>query len=145
MLGVLYTAQVFFRLLLLFTLVPLVELYLLIRIGSVIGVVPTIAIVVVTGALGAALARHQGLGVLRRLQEDLAAGRPPTDALIDGLLILVAGAMLLTPGLITDAAGFLLLVPAGRRMVRRAVSAAFSRRLVVRDPGIIDAEWRRED
>jgi UPF0716 protein FxsA len=136
---------VFLRLLLLFTLVPLVELYLLIRIGGVIGVVPTIAIVVVTGALGAALARRQGLGVLRRLQEDLAGGRPPTDALIDGLLILVAGAMLLTPGLITDAAGFLLLVPAGRKVVRRAVSAAFARRLVARDPGVIDAEWRRED
>ena len=135
----------FLRLLLLFTLVPLVELYLLIRIGGVIGVVPTIAIVVVTGTLGAALARRQGLGVLRRLQEDLAGGRLPTDALMDGLLILVAGAMLLTPGLITDAAGFLLLVPAGRKVVRRALSAAFARRLVVRDPGVIDAEWRRED
>ena len=135
----------FLRLLLLFTFVPLVELYLLIRIGRVIGVVPTIAIVVVTGTLGAALARRQGLGVLRRLQEDLAGGRLPTDALMDGLLILVAGAMLLTPGLITDAAGFLLLVPAGRKVVRRALSAAFARRLVVRDPGVIDAEWRRED
>ena len=135
----------FLRLLLLFTFVPLVELYLLIRIGRVIGVVPTIAIVVVTGALGAALARHQGLGVLRRLQEDLVAGRPPTGALVDGLLILVAGAMLLTPGLITDAVGFLLLVPAGRKVVRKAVSAALERRFVVRDPGVIDAEWRRED
>ena len=135
----------FLRLFLLFTAVPLVELYLLIRIGRVIGVVPTIAIVVVTGALGAALARHQGLGVLRRLQEDLVAGRPPTGALVDGLLILVAAAMLLTPGLITDAVGFLLLVPAGRKVVRKAVSAALERRFVVRDPGVIDAEWRRED
>ncbi|HSO24297.1 MAG TPA: FxsA family protein [Chondromyces sp.] len=135
----------FLRLLALFTLVPLVELYLLIEIGGAIGVAPTIAIVIVTGVLGAALARWQGLGVLRRLQDDLAAGRPPTDALIDGLLIFVAGAVLLTPGLITDALGLLLLVPAGRAAVRKLVSAAVSRNLVVHRPGVIDAEWRRED
>ena len=135
----------FLRLLLLFTLVPLLELFLLIKIGGAIGVAPTIAIVIVTGILGAALARWQGLGVLRRLQDDLAAGRPPTDALIDGLLIFVAGAVLLTPGLITDALGFLLLVPAGRAAVRKLVSAAVARNLVVRRPGVINAEWRRED
>jgi UPF0716 protein FxsA len=135
----------FLRLLLLFTLVPLVELYLLIEIGGAIGVAPTIAIVIVTGVIGAALARWQGLGVLRRVQDDLAAGRPPTDALIDGLLIFVAGAVLLTPGLITDTLGFLLLVPAGRAAVRKLVSAAVSRNLVVHRPGVIDAEWRRED
>jgi UPF0716 protein FxsA len=135
----------FLRLLLLFTLVPLLELFLLIKIGGAIGVAPTIAIVIVTGVLGAALARWQGLGVLRRLQDDLAAGRPPTDALIDGLLIFVAGAVLLTPGLITDALGFLLLVPAGRAAVRKLVSAAVARNLVVHRPGVIDAEWRRED
>jgi UPF0716 protein FxsA len=136
---------VFLRLLLLFTLVPLVELYLLIEIGGAIGVAPTIAIVIVTGVIGAALARWQGLGVLRRLQDDLSAGRPPTDALIDGLLIFVAGAVLLTPGLITDALGFLLLVPAGRAAVRKLVSAAVARNLVVRRPDVVDAEWRRED
>ncbi len=135
----------FLRLLLLFTLVPLVELYLLIEIGGAIGVAPTIAIVIVTGVIGAALARWQGLGVLRRLQDDLSAGRPPTDALIDGLLIFVAGAVLLTPGLITDALGFLLLVPAGRAAVRRLVSSAVARNLVVRRPDVVDAEWRRED
>jgi UPF0716 protein FxsA len=135
----------FLRLLLLFTLVPLVELYLLVRVGSAIGVAPTVGIVILTGALGAGLARWQGLAALRRLQEDLAAGRPPTDALIDGLLILVAGAVLLTPGLVTDAAGFVLLVPAGRAAVRKAVSAAVARKLAVRDPDVIDAEWSRED
>jgi UPF0716 protein FxsA len=135
----------FLRLLLLFTLVPLVELYLLIEIGGAIGVAPTIAIVIVTGVIGAALARWQGLGVLRRLQDDLSAGRPPTDALIDGLLIFVAGAVLLTPGLITDALGLLLLVPAGRAAVRKLVSAAVARNLVVRRPDVVDAEWRRED
>ena len=97
----------FLRLLLLFTVVPLVELFLLVKLGTVIGIGATILIVICTGVLGAWLARWQGLGVLRRLTEDVNQGRLPADALIDGLLILIAGAVLLTPGLITDALGFL--------------------------------------
>jgi UPF0716 protein FxsA len=135
----------FFRLLLLFTLVPLVELYLLISIGGVIGVAPTIAIVIGTGVLGAWLARWQGLAVLRRISDEMAAGRLPTDALVDGLLVLAAAAMLLTPGLLTDTAGFVLLVPAGRTAVRRIVTAALARRIEVADPNVIDADWSRED
>jgi UPF0716 protein FxsA len=140
-----YPPHMFFRLLLLFTIVPLVELYLLISIGGVIGVVPTIAIVIGTGVLGAWLARWQGLAVLRRIQDEMAAGRLPTDSLIDGLLVLVAAGMLLTPGLLTDAAGFLLLVPGSRAMVRRAVAAAMARKARVGEPDVIDAEWFRED
>jgi len=135
----------FLRLLLLFTVVPLVELYLLITIGGVIGVAATIAIVLGTGILGAWLARWQGLAVLRRINEEMAAGRLPTDALIDGLLVLVAAAVLLTPGLLTDTAGFVLLVPAGRAVVRKAVAAAIARRVQVKDPDVIDAEWFREE
>ena len=134
----------FLRLLLLFTVVPLVELYLLIRLGAVIGVVPTLALVIVTGALGASLARWQGLGVIGRISEDLAQGRLPTDALIDGLLILIAGALLLTPGMITDALGFFLLVPPGRSAVRKAIARRLERRARAGDPNVIDAEWRRE-
>ena len=135
----------FLRLLLLFTVVPLIELFLLVKLGTMIGVGPTVLIVLLTGFLGALLARWQGLGVLRRLSEDMAGGRLPTDALIDGLLILIAGAVLLTPGLITDAFGFLLLIPQGRALVRRAVAARLSNNTIVGDPGVIDAEWRRED
>ena len=135
----------FLRLLLLFTVVPLLELFLLVKLGTVIGIGPTVLIVIFTGVLGAWLARWQGLGVLRRLSEDMAGGRLPTNALIDGLLILIAGAVLLTPGLITDALGFLLLVPQGRAMVRKAVAARLEKSAVVADPGVIDAEWRRED
>jgi UPF0716 protein FxsA len=131
--------------LLLFTIVPLIELFLLVKLGTVIGIAPTILIVIFTGALGAWLARWQGLGVLRRVSEDLAAGRLPADALIDGLLILIAGAVLLTPGLLTDALGFVLLVPQGRAVVRRAVAARLEQRTVVRDPNVIDAEWYREE
>jgi UPF0716 protein FxsA len=135
----------FLRLLLLFTVVPLVELFLLVKLGTVIGIGPTVLIVICTGVLGAWLARWQGLGVLRRVSDDLAQGRLPADALIDGLLILIAGAVLLTPGLITDALGFLLLVPQGRAIVRRTVAARLERRTVVEDPNVIDAEWYREE
>ena len=81
----------FLRLLLLFTLVPLIELFLLVKLGTVIGIGATVLIVITTGVLGAWLARWQGLGVLRRLTEDLNQGRLPADALIDGLLILNPG------------------------------------------------------
>jgi UPF0716 protein FxsA len=135
----------FLRLLLLFTIVPLVELFLLVKLGSVIGLGPTILIVICTGALGAWLARRQGLGVLNRISGDFSAGRLPADALIDGLLILIAGAVLLTPGLITDALGFLLLVPRGRAVIRKAVTERLARRLGDRQPAVIDARWRRDD
>jgi UPF0716 protein FxsA len=135
----------FLRLLLLFTVVPLIELFLLVKLGTMIGIGATVLIVICTGILGAWLARWQGLGVLRRLTEDLNKGRLPADALIDGLLILIAGAVLLTPGLITDALGFLLLVPQGRAVVRRLIRARFEKRTVNGDPDIIDVEWRREN
>ena len=135
----------FLRLLLLFTVVPLVELFLLVKLGTVIGIGPTVLIVITTGVLGAWLARWQGLGVLRRLTEDLNEGRLPADALIDGLLILIAGAVLLTPGLITDALGFVLLVPQSRTLVRRLIRDRFERRFETTDPDVIDAEWYREE
>jgi len=140
-----YALSMFLRLLLLFTVVPLVELFLLVKLGTVIGIGATVLIVISTGVLGAWLARRQGLGVLRRLSEDINEGRMPANTLIDGLLILVAGAMLLTPGLITDALGFFLLVPYGRTVVRRIVAARFEKKTVVSDPNVIDAEWYREE
>jgi len=105
----------FLRLTLLFVLVPLIELALLIQMGRWVGVLPTVALVIFTGILGAALARLQGLATLARFQQALAAGRLPHREMVEGLLILVAGAVLLTPGLLTDATGFLLLVPPVRR------------------------------
>jgi len=134
----------FFRLLILFTIVPLVELLLLVKIGEVVGFWPTVALVIGTGALGALLTRFEGLRVLRQVQTELHEGRVPTERLLDGLLIVVAGAVLLTPGLITDAVGFFLLVPPGRRLVRRAVARAAERRLGVSRPPVIDAEWRND-
>lgn len=135
----------FLRLLLLFTVVPLVELGLLIQIGRVIGLVPTITIVLLTGFAGAALARWQGMATLRRVQTDMAEGRVPAEALVDGLLILVAGAVLLTPGLLTDIAGFLLLIPPTRAAVRRALVEAFRGRVQGGGPVTFDANWSPGD
>lgn len=132
----------FFRLFLLFTLVPLVELGLLIKIGNFVGVLPTIALVVFTGALGAWLARSQGLKTLHRVQQEWAGGQIPTDALLDGMLILVAGAVLLTPGLLTDLAGFFLLTPFGRGKVRTAVTNYFRRRAQRAEPDVIVIDQR---
>ncbi len=120
---------------LLFIGVPLAELALLIEVGRRVGIVATIALVIVTGALGAALARHQGLGVLRDVRSQLSAGQVPASALVDGLIILIAAALLITPGILTDTVGFLCLVPA----IRRGLKAVLWRRLqrAVREGG-----WR---
>lgn len=113
------------RLMLLFIVVPIIELAILIGIAGVIDVWPTVALVIVTGAIGAFLTRYQGLRTLARFQESLASGRSPHVELIDGLLILVAGAVLITPGVITDVAGFLLLVPAVRGIIRERLRRRF--------------------
>lgn len=106
------------RLLLLFVAVPAVELALLIEIGSRIGTLATLALIAVTGVAGASLARRQGLRVVRGLQSEVAEGRLPAAVLVDGVIILIAGALLITPGILTDAVGFLCLVPAFRTWVR---------------------------
>ena len=106
-------------LILLFTLVPVVELALLIRIGQYIGLGATIAIVIFTGITGAYLAKIQGFITLRRIQQDVNQGRMPTDKLFDGLLILLSGILLLTPGFITDLVGFMGLIPSTRSLFKR--------------------------
>jgi UPF0716 protein FxsA len=117
------------RLLALFVVVPLVELALLIRIGQWLGVLPTVALVVLTGMAGALLARREGLRTLWQIRADLQAARFPVGRLLDGALILVAGAVLLTPGVLTDIVGLALLVPASRGWVKRRIAARV-RRLV---------------
>lgn len=109
------------RLFLLFTLIPIAELWLLIRIGGEIGVGPTLGLVVATGAAGAWLARREGFKSWMAVQGELATGRVPGQELVHGVMILIAGVVLLTPGVITDAIGLALLV----RPVRRALIARF--------------------
>lgn len=117
----------FVRLLALFVLLPLAELALLIQIGQWIGLGWTLALVVATGFLGAALARRQGLRAWVAIQTELRAGRMPARELVDGLLILIGGIVLLTPGILTDLAGFALLVPATRAAVKRSLQRRFER------------------
>ena len=115
------------RLLLLFTLVPLVELYLLLYVGSLISFWPTVGIVVLTGILGGALARLEGLRVLRRWQRALAEHRVPEDGVSDGLLVLIGGVLLITPGILTDLSGLLLLLPPTRRWLSRQLRRRMER------------------
>ncbi len=114
---------------LVFIVVPLVELFLLAKIADGIGVMSTIALCVITGIAGAALARQQGVRTLARVQASMAQGQMPESELVDGMLILFAGAVLLTPGVITDAIGFLLLMPWSRAWLKRGAMAGFKQRV----------------
>ena len=129
------------RLAFFFVVIPVVELLLLLRIGEAVGFVPTVALVLATGFLGAALARAEGLRVLVQFQRELAGGHMPGQALMDGISVLLGGALLLTPGVLTDVAGIALLLPPSRRWIQRRVRARLeaglrsgSVRFVVLDP-----------
>ena len=106
------------KLFLAFTIIPIIEIYLLIEIGSMFGALTAVTLVILTGFLGAFLARMQGLQTLYRIQESLREGRMPSGELLDALLIVIAGLVLLTPGFLTDSAGFLLLIPATRNTIK---------------------------
>lgn len=108
----------FIRLLFLFTLVPILELYVLIEAGRQIGTGATIAMIVLTGVAGAYLARSQGFNLVNRIQKDLNEGRVPAGEMIDGAMILAGGLLLLTPGFCTDLIGFCLLTPASRKLLK---------------------------
>ena len=107
----------FLKLAVLFIVVPWLELTLLLRIGGTLGWAGTLAVIVLTGGLGAALARHEGVRALQRIRAALQNGQLPATEVMEGALILVAGVVLLTPGFITDLAGFMLLIPPLRRSV----------------------------
>ena len=113
----------FIKLLIFFVFVPVMELYILIEAGRIMGLAPTIGLIMMTGVAGAWLARSQGVEILRRIQEETSRGQMPATTLIDGALILVGGLLLLTPGFFTDALGFSFLVPATRDLWRKGLSA----------------------
>ena len=121
-----------FYLFLLFTVVPLVELALLVWLGGQTAWWVPVLLVIADGVAGALLWRWQGLRALVRIQEEMAAGRMPADALVDGLLIFLAGAFLITPGMITDFVGFALLIPPIRAVVKRFAKLWFTRHVQVR-------------
>lgn len=117
------------RLALLFVVVPIVELMLLIELGQYIGLLPTLGLVMLTGVTGAWLARAEGLRVLVQFQKELASGQLPGQALLDGISVLIGGAFLLTPGVITDFVGFSLLLPFTRRWIQRRMRASLERQM----------------
>ena len=136
-------------LLALFILVPLIEIYALIQVGSLIGASTTIILVVSTALLGASLVRLQGLGALARIHAAMEQGQVPAVPLVEGAMLLVAGALLLTPGFFTDALGFLILVPNLRQQAARWLLVRFMREKVGTHPPAgartIEGEYRRED
>ena len=116
----------------LFILLPALELLLLLQVGAALGVGATFGLIVLTGVVGAALVRRQGLGVLRRIQDETAQGRLPAREMLEGLGLLVAGALLVTPGVLTDVVGFLALVPPLRaRLARWAADHVVAQAVVV--------------
>jgi UPF0716 protein FxsA len=137
--------------LLIFVLSPLIELYVLIQVGSVIGALPTILLSILTAVIGGYLVRMQGLAVLMRVRSTLDRGETPALELLDGALLLLCGFALLLPGFITDAAGFALLVPPLRHaLIRRYVHLMpVHGEVVVRREDAsrrtIEGEWRRDD
>jgi UPF0716 protein FxsA len=120
---------VFKYLLLAFTVVPFIELYLLLAIGRQVGFWPTVGGVLLTGLIGAWLAKKEGLRVLRRWQESLAQGRMPEEGLVGGVLVLVGGVLLVSPGVLTDFVGLFLLFPPTRRVIAGLVRRRLERRM----------------
>jgi UPF0716 protein FxsA len=115
-------------LLLLFIAVPLAEIYVIIQVGQAIGALWTIVLLIVDSLIGARLVAWQGRLAWRRFVEAIAAGRVPHDEVTDGVLVVIGGTLLLTPGFITDVFGLLLLVPPTRAVIRRAVLRSIRRR-----------------
>ncbi len=109
--------------------VPALEIWLLITAGKLIGAIPTIILIILTGVLGAWLAKYQGVSALRSAQQKMNSGQMPGDVIIDGLCILVGGVVLLTPGFITDAIGFALLLPPTRNLIKPSIMRAIRNRM----------------
>lgn len=138
-----------------FLVVPFVEIYLLLQIGGIVGVFPTVLMVVFTAVLGAWLLRQQGFATFQRFQKSLAQGEIPAYEMIEGPILLVGGALLLTPGFFTDALGFACLIPQARRKVAKYVienhlinvqsGSPFQQSPQQQQGNVIEGEYKKED
>ncbi|MDY6862615.1 MAG: FxsA family protein [Thermodesulfobacteriota bacterium] len=117
----------FLKLFLLFTLVPFLELALLLKIGTKIGVLNTLMLIILTGILGAYLTRRAGFSVVFRIKSDLDQGKIPSEGIFHGVLVLIGGVLLITPGFTTDAVGFLLLMPGFRDLIKKELEKRVKR------------------
>lgn len=132
--------------LILLLVVPLAEAWLLIKVGGQIGALPAIGLCVATAVVGAAFIRQQGLRTIREIQLAQAKGFLPARQMVEGMMLLMSGVMLMTPGFFTDAVGFSLLVPGLRaRLAQRTLAGLAQSRPDLRQPTVIDGEYRRED
>jgi len=125
----------FWKLLLAFTIIPALELYLLVSLGQRIGPLATVLLIVLTGLFGAALAKQEGTAVLAQLRADLGRGLPPASHMVEGVMVFAGGLLLLTPGLLTDLTGFALILPFTRRAISPLVSAYLLKRFQVQIAG----------
>ncbi|KPU26941.1 FxsA cytoplasmic membrane protein [Caloranaerobacter sp. TR13] len=130
----------FFKLILLFTITPIIELFLLLQLSKVTSVWTTIGIVLTTGIVGAYLAKSEGKLVLSKIRTELNYGRIPGNELLNGLCILIGGALLLTPGLITDTLGFVLVIPGTREIFKSILKRKFKKMI---ESGNIYFHFRR--
>jgi UPF0716 protein FxsA len=129
----------FWKLLLAFTVIPAVELYLLVSIGQWIGPLATVLLIVLTGLIGAALAKQEGVAVLKQLRGDLGRGLPPAAHVVEGVMVLAGGLLLLTPGLLTDITGFSLILPLSRKRIAPHLTAWLLSRFNVQVAGAAPA------
>ena len=116
-------------LILLFTVMPVVELALLIHVGAYIGAWNTVAIVIITGVAGAFMAREQGFSTLRKIQDSVNSGVMPADEILNGILILCGGIMFLAPGFITDLLGFIMLIPPARNFIKKIIEKKIHKKI----------------
>ncbi len=137
-----------------FLIVPFVEIYLLLQLGGIVGIIPTVLLVVFTAVLGAWLLRKQGFATWQRLQENLAKGAVPAYEMIEGPILLVGGALLLTPGFFTDALGFACLIPQMRRKFAKYVienhlinvqTGSPFQKLKSKKDNVLEGEFERKD
>ncbi len=138
-----------------FLIVPFIEIYVLLQVGGLIGAFPTIFLVVFTAVLGAWLLRRQGFATWQRFQNSLQQGTIPAYEMIEGPILLVGGALLLTPGFFTDILGFACLIPPLRRKIAQFVidnylmkgqmGSVFEQRSSYRSEGVIEGEYRKEE
>ena len=136
----------FVVLFLLLAVVPLTELFVLIKVGEQIGALATVGLVVFTAAAGTALIRYQGLRTMTSVREAVARGEVPAMQMVEGMALLVGGALLLTPGFLTDAIGFVLLIPPLRRtVIRRYLERVQTSQESGSGPYTIEGRYRRHD
>lgn len=144
--------KIFQTLFLVVLIIPFAEIYLLIQVGGIIGAFPTILLVVFTAVLGAWLLKQQGFATFQRFQESLAQGVIPAYEMVEGPIILVGGALLLTPGFITDIIGFACLIPQSRRAIAQFViehylvqAGAHFQQAKEAENNVLEGEFRKEE